>query len=301
MEFPKVSIIILVYNNYIDTKECLNSLGEVSYPNYDVIVVDNGSADNSVRQLKDEYSKHTFIFNEDNLGFAGGVNTGIREATQQESDYILLLGNDVIVEKSFLEPLVSEMQNSSNVAITGSMVYYYAKTKVINFAGGKVNLWRGGTKHLGAGEKDEGQYDELKKEQEYQDGCSMLIRTSVFDKIGLFDETYFLYYEEVDFCCRARKAGYKIITVPQSKVWHKISLTVGGADSLIAIYHTTKSRIIFMRKYAAYYHWLFFVFYYTYSVLRRILKWIVKDKGQSFNQRMKALCTGMRDGIKTRF
>jgi GT2 family glycosyltransferase len=294
---PKVTIIILVYNNYKDTKECLNSLRKITYSSYEVVVVDNGSTDSSVKMLEEEYPQHTFIFNDENMGFAGGVNTGIRYAIKQNACYILLLGNDVVVDKEFLEPLVVEMEGNPSVAIVGSKVYYYDKPNVINFAGGKVNLWRGGTLHIGAGKNDMGQYEQSKK-QEYQDGCSMVIRASVIDKLGLFDTIYFLYYEEVDFCCRAKKVGYEIINVPQSKVWHKISLTVGGSDSITAIYHTNRSRFIFMRKYARFYHWLTFLLYFAYSTVKQILKWTIKDKEFSkLVPRVRALMEGSKNGL----
>jgi GT2 family glycosyltransferase len=294
---PRISIVILVYNNYEDTGECLNSLEKITYSNYEVILIDNGSTDGSVEKLKEEYPHHTFIFNKENLGFAGGVNTGIQHAIKQKADYVLLLGNDAIVDKGFLEPLVTEAENNPNTAIVGSKVYYYDRPNTINFAGGKVNLWRGGTLHIGSGENDTGQYEQLRRE-EYQDGCAMMIRASAIDKLGLFDTAFFLYYEEVDFCCRARQAGYEVMNVPQSKVRHKISLTVGGSESLVAIYHTTRSKFIFMRKYARLYHWLVFFPYFVYSVVRQMLKWTIKDREFSkLVPRVRALINGFKNGL----
>ncbi len=297
---PKVSIIILVYNNYIDTKECLESLANITYQNYEVILVDNGSTDGSGKKLEQEYPEHTYIFNEDNLGFAGGVNCGIRYSMTKNADYVFLLNNDAIVDKGFLEPLVSIAGKNSSIGIVGSKIYYYSRPRIINFAGGKIDLWRGITPHIGSGELDRGQY-EKPTEEDFQDGCAMLIKKEVINKIGLFDTIYFLYSEEVDFCYRAKKAGYKILNVPQSRVWHKISASVGGGESFNAIYHGTKSRIIFMRKNSQLYHWLVFVPYCFFYSSRLIIIWLIKYKWSAeFTTRFRAMVKALKDGLTCR-
>ena len=301
MQQPKVFITILVYNNYKDTKECLQSLANITYRNYQVILVDNGSTDGSVRKLQQEYPALNYIFNKNNLGFAGGVNEGIQYSMGIKADYILLLNNDVIVDKEFLNPLVATAEKNSCIGIVGSKIYYYGNPKTLNFAGGKINLWKGLAPHIGSGELDTGQY-ENPTEEDFQDGCSILIKKDVINKIGLFDKTFFLYSEEVDFCCRAKKAGFKIIYVPQSKVWHKISVTAGGRESLISIYHGTKSRLIFMRKNSQIYHWFVFLPYVTYYSCRKIIRWLIQYKfSPEFTKRLKAITNAFKDGLACHF
>jgi len=300
MSQPKVSIIIIVYNNYTDTKECLESLANITYRNYEVILVDNGSTDGSGEKLKQEYPQHTYIFNKNNLGFAGGVNSGIQYSMRKNSDYVFLLNNDTIVDKEFLEPLVSTAEKNPSTGIVGSKIYYYNSPKTVNFAGGKIDFWRGITPHIGSGELDRGQY-EKPIEEDFQDGSAMLIKKEVINKIGLFDTTYFLYSEEVDFCFRAQKAGYKILNVPQSKVWHKISISVGGCESFTGIYHGIKSRIIFMRKHSQLYHWLVFVPYCFFYSFRLTIIWLIKYKWSAeFTTRFRVMVNAFKDGLTCR-
>ena len=292
---PKVSIIVLTWNNYKDTKECLESLAKLEYPNYEIIVVDNASIDGSEEKLKREFLQHIFIKNEENLGYAGGNNVGIKYAMENHADYVLLLNNDVIVDKRFLEPLVLIAQEDADIGVVGPKVYYYDKPNLINFAGSRINFWKGSTPHIGSGEIDKGQYEEV-KEEDYQDGCAILMKSEVINRIGLLDEKYFIYWEETDFCCRARQAGYKIMNVPQSKIWHKISSTM-GRESPNSIYYSTRSRIIFMRKFARAYHWVAFFPYFIYSLIRLMGKWIIKDRDMN-PAKFKALAKALKDGTK---
>ena len=266
----QVSIIVLNWNNYQDTKECLESLRKSTYPNCKIIVTDNGSTDKSGERLKKEFPQYTFIYNDSNLGFAEGNNVGIRYALKRGADYVLLLNNDTIVDPGFLEPLVGIAEADDQIGVVGPMIYFYDKPKVIQSIGARINLLKGSHPLIGIREVDEGQYDEP-MEVDYVSGAALLAKRQVIEDVGLLDPEYFLYSEEVDWCYRAAKAGYKIMAVPKSKIWHKVSSSTGGTKSPFVAYYLTRNRILFMRKHARIYHWLTFLPFFAVDILKGLL------------------------------
>ena len=243
----KVSIILINWNNYKNTSECLESLGEITYPNYKIIVVDNGSGDGSYQRLVSENPQHQFIRNKENLGFAVANNVGIRDAMEKGTDYVLMLNNDTIVKKDFLEPMVSFLENHDDAGVAGGKIYYYDEPDKIWTIGGDVQLLRGGSIYYGRGEKDKGQFDEI-KQVTHISGCMTLIKTKVLEIVGLLSEQYFFRGEEWDFCYRVSKQSYKLFYIPDSVIWHKISQTV-DRFSPMDIYSTYRAKIIFVNNF----------------------------------------------------
>jgi len=267
---PQVSIIILNWNNYQDTKECLESLRRITYANYEIIVVDNGSTDESGWILEREFPQYTSIHNNNNLGFAEGNNVGIRHALDREAGYVLLLNNDTTVDPGFLEPLVAIAETDHQIGIVGPMIYFYDNPKVIQSIGARINLWKGSHPIIGIREVDKGQYYEP-MEVDYVSGAALLAKRRTIQDIGLLDPAYFLYVEEVDWCYRATKAGYKIVAVPESRIWHKVSSSTGGTKSPLSAYYMTRNRILFMRKHARIYHWPTFLSFFAMDILNGLL------------------------------
>ncbi|RYM06527.1 glycosyltransferase family 2 protein [Sporolactobacillus sp. THM7-7] len=239
----RVAIIVLNWNDYDDTAECLKSLEWLNYPDFHVYLVDNHSSDHSFEKLQEENRRHpfqydiTFLESGANLGFAGGNNLAIKKAYNEGYDYFWLVNNDAVVTPDALTELVRTLEKDERAGIAGSKIYYYNSTKIW-FAGGLVSLWTGQTHHIGLGEEDRGQYD---KEQpvEYITGCSLLFKRALIDKIGLMREFYFLYYEETEWNIRARQAGFKVVYQPNSRVFHKVSTATGGEqnpDPFVAYY-----------------------------------------------------------------
>lgn len=257
---PSVAIIILNWNSYQDTYECLKSLEELNYNNFHVFLVDNASEDNSYEKLQRDYQNNqfhiniTFLQSGGNLGFAGGNNIGIKEAFRQGYEYYWLLNNDTIVDKNALIELVKIINDDSRIGIVGSKIYYYG-TNTIWFAGGKVNFWSGDTMHIGWSEEDVGQYDSI-CEVDYITGCSMLFRKELIEKIGYLREDYFLYYEETDYNVRVKKAQYRILFVPQSVVYHKVSVSSGGEGNLSPYYYyyNIRNSYLFVKNTASFFH-----------------------------------------------
>ena len=237
---PLIHIIVLNWNGYNDTVECLESLQKVNYPDYKIILIDNGSRDGSVQKLKERFGKDEkikIIANEENLGFAGGNNVGIEYAMEKGADAVLLINNDTIVDENFLVELVKAAEENKRAGVLGSKIYYESDPKRIWSAGGKVNRLLTKGVHIGYDEIDERQYDEIKK-CDYLTGCCLLVKKEVVKKIGVLADDYFLYYEDTDYCLRARKAGYDCLYVPASKIWHKISRSSKPGSSSYIYYHT---------------------------------------------------------------
>ena len=235
-----VYIIVLTWNEYNDTAECLESLGKINYSNYKIILVDNGSQDGSIQKLRKRFGKNEkirIIANEKNLGFAGGNNVGIKYAMDKGADAVLLINNDTIVDPNFLTELVKAEKENKQAGILGSKIYYEENPKRIWSAGGKVSKLLTKGVHIGYNEIDNGQYSEMKK-CDYLTACCFLIKKEVIKKIGVLADDYFLYYEDTDYCLRARKAGYDCLYTPASKIWHKISRSSKPGSSSYIYYHT---------------------------------------------------------------
>ena len=236
----RLDIIILNFNGGKDILSCLSSLQLIKVPRgwrVRLLVIDNGSTDGSVRKiqkLKIKKQKLKIIKNHKNLGFAAGINVGIRRAINQDADVVLLLNQDTTVAKNFLKPL---MENQAD--ITAPVIKFKRAGEWVYDLGGKVNLSLGRTHHLESDKiEDLGKVD-------YVSGCAMLIKRPVFEKIGLLDKRFFLYFEDVDFCLRAKKAGFKIAVEPKSVVLHK--LIEGKKKPFKQQFHLLKSNLIFIK------------------------------------------------------
>lgn len=211
--WPKVFIIILNYNGKDFIQKCLASVFKMEYPNFEVVVVDNDSRDGSLELAKSNFSKAHFIKNEANVGFSAGNNVGIRFALERTAEYVLLLNLDTEVEKDFLEKLVSVAETEENIGLA-SPVIFNGHNRQVWFSGGKIKWLRMRAVHTQAIKTQE------YYESEFISGCVMLIKSSVFKKIGLLDEDFFLYWEDVDFSFRARQAGFRAMVVTASWVYH---------------------------------------------------------------------------------
>lgn len=326
MTYPKVSIIILNWNGWKDTIECLESLYRITYPNYDVIVVDNGSEDESIEEIKDyaggkikvesKFFEHEtknkpitvfenpknkindkgknlpsnrkliLIENDENYGFAKGNNIGIKYALKYlESDYILILNNDIVVDKDFLQILVNTMKNDAGIGIVGPMIKLYDKNEEIFSVGGIINWWTGRNKailHLKSNQI---------KEVDYVSGCALTIRKEIFNRVGLLSEEYFLYVEEIDYCVRVNRQNYKIVNEPNAVIWHKVSST---AQNKIKIYYTTRNWFIFMKKFANLPNYVFFIFWnLTFNFLFETVKIIYMYNLKLYKYYLKGLFDGL--------
>lgn len=274
-----VYIVIVNYNAQRDLKECLVSLKKLRYPSYKVVVVDNGSHDGSSQMVKAEFPWVELIELKTNLGFAGGNNVGIEYALKNNADYILLLNNDTIVEPNFLNDLVKVASQEARIGLVAPKILFYPDSNLVWSAGGKVNLWLGQTKHL-FGEEKEDKVPSYNYEADYLPFAAVLIKKEVFEKIGLLDPAYFLVFEDTDFCLRAKRAGFRLIVCPRSKIWHKASRSFKGTQSPLYLYYIVRNKGQFMKKNGAWYHWFIFPEAYLVFVLKKIIACWLKNNPQ---------------------
>ena len=230
-----VSVVIPNWNGLDEIENCLDSLKNQTLKHH-VIVVDNGSVDGSTELIEKKYP-HVQLFKlPKNRGFAGGVNVGIQESMRRNDEFVALFNNDAVADKDWLKNLRLGFGDSKAAIVTGKMLKTTAKT--IDSTGEFMTTW-GMPGPRGRGEKDEGQYDKVEEVFGASGGASMY-RISLFKKIGLFDETFFAYFEDVDISFRARLAGYKIVYVPGAIVHHKIGATSSKLGSFVR-YHSLKN------------------------------------------------------------
>ncbi|MCE8424420.1 MAG: glycosyltransferase family 2 protein [Candidatus Methanoperedens sp.] len=297
MNNPKIAIILLNWNGKEDTIECLESLKQITYTNYEILLVDNGSTDRSVEYFRKQYPEIELIENEINLGYAEGNNVGIRVAIEKGADYVLLLNNDTVVDPEFLSELVKVGDSDRKIGFAGPKIYYYnynGRKDVINFAGGKLDMWRGISQHLGLNEIDIGQYNEI-KEVDYIEGSCLLMRKEMLTKIGLLDRSFFSYWEDNDWCRRGYAAGFKSVYVPAARIWHKTSASNIGTAKL---YYLTRNRMWFMKKNATQTQYIVFLinfFGYEFWYICGVLMLYYRDL-----KKMVSFFNGVIDGLKAR-
>ena len=217
----KVAVILINWNSFDLTRDTLNSLHNVSYTDFDVIVVDNGSTDRSGDQLEEAFPNAILLKSETNTGFTGGNNIGFRYAMEQGYTYALMLNNDVEVEPDFLEPLVYALDQNKRLGAVQPLIYFHHDRELIWNAGSVRNSWTGETITLEYNVRDQGHERRwIRKNVDWLTGCAFMVRTDVLNQIGLLKEEFFIYYEDVDLSFRIRKAGFTLGYEPSSVIYH---------------------------------------------------------------------------------
>ncbi|MDP4199308.1 MAG: glycosyltransferase family 2 protein [Bacteroidota bacterium] len=245
---PRIGIILINLNAYEDTALCLQSLESLTYSNTELILVDNGSRDGSGAKLRAEFPSVTHIRSETNLGFTGGNNLGITHALDTGCEHVLLLNNDTIVTPGFLEPLLARLESEPRIAAVSGKIYYTkaaqnGRSDILWYAGSFRKWWMGFS-HFGIDEADRGLYDKP-MEVPYASGCEMLLRGTAVRRVGLLSDDYFAYWEESDWCERARKAGFIAFYEPASTIYHNYRSGDPGNESPIHNYLHCRNGFIF--------------------------------------------------------
>lgn len=297
MNNPSVYIIILNWNGLKDTIECIESLKKNDYPNFQIVVVDNGS-DTDVEQLS-RINEIRLIRLSDNIGFSGGNNVGIKYAIENKADYVMLLNNDTIVNNDFLSVLINASQNYSASLFT-PIIKYYSSPEKVWYGGGSISKFRGS-----AFDTRDRKLQDFTKEEfvEFASGCCILINRKVFEEIGLWDENYFLYLEDADFCKRSIDAGHLILLVPASQILHKVGSSTSEKHSEVPLYYMTRNRLYFTRKFFPRYL-LIVSLYLFFTMLIKSFFWILKGQKSKSNTVKTAIIdfinkkNGKREGLK---
>ena len=385
--YPKVYILVLNYNGWSDTIECLESVFRNSYPNYQVVVIDNASSNGSMEKIKGwangeqevlcpdsshplyhlshpfikkpipyvYYTREeaenggnpeleeellgdledkkpnthsllrsqigtstrcplTLIQTGDNLGFAGGNNVGIRYALAKgDCGYVWLLNNDTVIDESALTEMMSLAENDQKIAMVGSKLLYYDKPAIIQeIGGGTINYKALGIHIGGYFEEDKGQWDKP-IEPDYITAASVLVRKHLIDRIGLLDEAYFMYIEDLDWSLRAKSEGYKLIYSYKSMIWHKKGSSTGTSGNCgnflgrkssrpsvkkfsTTYYYNIRNRVYFVKKYFLPQRLACFFIYFPFKILRLVSGiYLYNDDHKSL--RIKLIFKAVYDGL----
>ena len=231
---PLVYIIILNWDGRDLTLDCLKSLSKINYDNYKILVVDNGSSDDSVSTIQKKYPNVKILQLEKNIGYAAGNNEGFEHVKNQNPELVIILNNDTTVDPNFIEPLIKPLTENSVIGQTVPKIYYSSGQNKIWYAGGKVNKWLGLIYHKGIRQIDAEQFN-IEEMTDYATGCCFCMRTKDFNILGGFDTSFPMYGEDVDLSLRVKTMDKRILFIPKSKIWHKVSASIGGELSILKI------------------------------------------------------------------
>ncbi|MBS3955286.1 MAG: glycosyltransferase family 2 protein [Methylomicrobium sp.] len=247
MNQPFVIIVILNWNGIEDTLACLDSIIKLTYPNFHVMVVDNGSTDDSLVRLDMYHPCYpiTLLKTGVNLGYAEGNNVGIRYALQKDADFILLLNNDTIVAPDFLDHLTLAAKQNPATGVFGATLFYMDKPDIVWFAGAK---WNSQTLTFDYPYKGQKLPEVIDRVTDYACGAALFFRAQVAQSVGLLDARFFLVWEESDWCLRAVRAGYGCMMVPSSYVWHKVGASFESESSPLREYFSYRNRLLWAEK-----------------------------------------------------
>ena len=286
-------LVVLNWNNWRDTIECLESLGRVREPGFDVVVVDNGSTDGSRRILGRRFPELPLIATGENLGYAGGNNVGIRYWLERGKSAIGLVNNDVVVEPGFLAPLAQALEDDPALGLVAPLILSHAEPEKVQCAGLDVRVRLGLTRFLGEGQPDRGQFDRTRRVDHLMGAC-LLVRREVFEKAGLFEESFFMYSEEIELAERAARAGYGAAVVGRSKVRHKGRATTDRVPGLF-LYYATRNDILMRQRIASAQQWLAFA---VLDLLVRLPRRLFALRGRP--ERRRLYLRAVRDGYAGR-
>jgi GT2 family glycosyltransferase len=246
---PHITIVVVTYKGLKDTLECIDSLSKLTYKNWRLVLVDQNSMDGTPEVVREKYPWVEVLENPVNDGFSGGNNLGLQKAMGTPTDFLFLLNNDTIVEPELLEKLAAPMLADPKIGIIGPTGLFYKKPGTVWWAGSRLD-WHGrpvlDPEYINNVPLET--IDMRMRETGYVNGCAMLIRRTVLDQVGLFDNRFFIYFEECDLCARATRAGWKMMYLPTAKLWHKVSQVQLIAGNDFGTYHWQRNRLLYLWK-----------------------------------------------------
>lgn len=253
---PLVHCVVLNFNGREVLGETLETLLAMTYPNFRVVLSDNGSTDGSVAFVRERFPSVEVIENGENLGVTGARNIAMKRAIERGAQWIHHLDNDIRVHPELLTELMKAAAGDPAIGILGAKILYHAKPDILWYAGGNVNYWTGMVTHRGIRAVDRGQFD-TPEDTAYVVGCSFLVGKHLVDRVGYFDPVFTPFYtEDSDLCARALRAGFRIRYVPTAVLWHRVSTSSGGVITPKRVMLKIEYNLIFFRRYARWYHWL---------------------------------------------
>jgi GT2 family glycosyltransferase len=294
---PRILIIVLCHNGLALTIACINSLHQLEYDRAEILIVDNNSTDGTPTAVRSLFPNIALIQTGANLGFAAGNNVGLRYALDHGYDYAFLLNNDTEVTPNLLKELLAVAETDSTIGIIGPTICYYDHPERIWSAGGAIDWHRGTSEMRGLNQRYH-RPPPVPSNVDFISGCALLCRCSVLERVGLLDERFFMYYEETEWCVRAKRAGFRIIQVPQARIFHKIPLDARANQPYVA-YYMTRNRLLFLRATSATLSaWLNAA---LLQDLRTCLSLSVRPKWRGRRAHRDAMISAWRDFLQQRF
>ncbi|MBD3182835.1 glycosyltransferase [Candidatus Poribacteria bacterium] len=267
---PKVFVLTLNWNGKKWLGDCLTSILEMDYPNYEVVVIDNGSTDGSVDFVRENFPNVHLVLNGENLGYSEGFNQGIRYAHQRGADYFLIMNNDTVIDKNALSALMETALTQNKAGFVTGKVYYYDQPDTLQTIGKNDHkiLWNGS--HVGFKQKDIGQYQQV-KEFPFLDDIFVLVSKKLYQEVGGYNPQFFLEAEEYEWQARSKEKGWKFYYTPKAKIWHRVSMSMGGSGNVIARYFDIRNGILVMALHAGLVRFLKYYAYISWEVISSLV------------------------------
>lgn len=294
---PPVMAIVTSWNRREKLLSCVGSLLRSDHPNLEIVVVDNASADDSVSALRNTSPTVVVLENESNLGFTGGVNRGLRFAADAGARYAFVLNDDAEVDPECIRLLV-ETAETHDAAVVGPSVYFADRRDVFWSAGGRLDGADGMATLIGCGEVDRGQFGHGVHAVDFVGGCAFLVRLDVVATVGLLDERFFAYYEEVEWSVRARRDRHRILYEPRARAWHDVRLEE-QARSQRHCYYMTRNRLLYMKLTGA--PWWARGRVVVGEHLRTVIAWTLRSRWRDRRHQRRFLMRGVVDYYLGRF
>ncbi len=304
MELPRVDIVILNWNGLADTLDCLASIRQLAYPNVRVQLVDNASANDEAGKIKNEFPEINVLRLKKNLGFCGGCNAGMQNALDENADYILLLNNDTLLAPDLIGKLVSNYGELENPGAISPVILNFPEKEKVWFSMARWEThWKRGEAEFRLSYNEK--YDDIRSKRPYETefacGCCLFVSAKVVKEVGLFDERYFAFYDEAEWCARMKKKGFISYVIPSAYMYHKIG---GSTPNLVMTYLLSRNRLLWMAEYLPFgkklkswpcllkelfWHWL------------NVLGFFRKEKRHVSKQQSRAFLRGWKDYLLGRF
>jgi GT2 family glycosyltransferase len=295
---PLVYVLILNWNGRALTVDCVESVLKSDYTNLRVLVIDNGSTDGSVADLKERFGPGIEIIeNGKNLGYADGFNVGLKYAFGAEgADYCLVMNNDTVIDKSAISEYVKIAESDEMIGFVTGKVYFFDHPNVLQTVGMHSDpvRWRG--EHIGRNEIDTGQYDEV-CERVFADDVYTLVRRSMYEATGGYNSLFFLQSEETDWQARAKHYGYKIVFTPRARLWHRVSITIGRDSALKAYYDARNPMLVILLHKPAGFFRRYFWHYLRYDILRSSLVYLKRGRLSHAAAKWRGMMSGLTWGL----
>jgi GT2 family glycosyltransferase len=296
---PSVYIITLTWNHRDVTSAFLRSISAIDYPAVQTILVDNASCDGTADYVRREFPSVTVIENERNLGFAAGCNVGIRHALEAGADYVFLLNNDTQVEANVVSALVSWAEAHPHDGLLTPLIRYADEGDQVWFAGSRRGRLTLDSENFGPG-RPERVPIQHSREVDYVMGCAMFIRVEALRQVGLFDETFFMYHEDMDLSLRVQNAGYTLRYVPDACVRHLVEISTSDAPPL-RYYYKARSSVRFYRKHVHGLHWAVIIPYRIGSAVKKVVSLVLTRQTAAMRAYVRGLWDGWRKDYRSEF